>query len=223
MKKIIFIIALFILIFLNSIKQSNAEYERIITNRRIEKKNGKKIHKSTLIFRSKHPEKFDSPRIKQAKEQIKKIKEELKTNSDKNVIVDAYMKLGYWYRILGNHTNLRKYYTKVIEEFPKSKKVFNAQSNLVKMLAEMRRFNESIVEAKKLISNYPDSPKVPSVKYLMGYCYLELKNFKQALKVLNEIIKDSKYSGYKKLAQRLIDKINKQKNSKTTNDERKED
>jgi TolA-binding protein len=52
----------------------------------------------------------------------------------------------------------------------------------------VRNFGVALDEFNRVVTNYPESAKVPDALLKVGYSYYELKNFDKACQTLNEAV-----------------------------------
>ena len=82
---------------------------------------------------------------------------------------------------------------KFLVKYPNSQYSENAQYWMAEALFVTRRYNEAITEYMKLISNYPQSQRVPNSLLKIGYSYYDTGQVTEAEKILKDLIQ--KYPG----------------------------
>lgn len=96
-----------------------------------------------------------------------------------------------------------------LEKYPGSSYADNAQYWLAEANYHMRKFTVALPEFDKVLSQYPDSPKVADAMLKKGYTYYELGDFTNARKVLTEVVQRFPNTRVAKLAGYRLSKIQK--------------
>ena len=92
--------------------------------------------------------------------------------------------------------------------YPTGVYAVNAQYWLGEANYVMRRFEQAIKEFTKVMELNPKSSKSPDAMLKMGYSYYEIKDWKGARKVLNDLVKQFPDTTAAELAQNRLHRIN---------------
>ena len=98
-------------------------------------------------------------------------------------------------------------FTQFIAEYPAGSYADNAQYWLGETYYITRRFEPALQEFQRLVSSYPDSPKLPGALLKIGYTHVELGNKAEAEQVLSDLEERYQGSAAAKLAGRKLREI----------------
>jgi len=93
---------------------------------------------------------------------------------------------------------------KIMDKYPNSKLVDDAQLKIAKFYYDKRDYEQAIKECQKIIDKYPDSNSAPAADIWIAYCYGFLKNYSMAIEKCKEVINKYPNNIYAPLAQRYI-------------------
>jgi len=94
-----------------------------------------------------------------------------------------------------------------LEKHPTSSFAGNAQYWLGEAHYVTREFRQGIVEFKKVLSNFPNSLKIPDAMLKIGYTYYELKQYDESKLLLQDLRKRFPKSTAFRLAGKRLDRI----------------
>ena len=90
---------------------------------------------------------------------------------------------------VGKYDEAIKAYTEFLQKYPAGTYASNAQYWLGEANYVRRQFSVAITEFQKVVSNYPNSKKLPDALLKIGYIHYEMKQTDDARRVLTDLTK----------------------------------
>lgn len=147
---------------------------------------------------------FNIARLYIVKEEYNKARAQLKTiinkySKSEPICSVAVFLLGNSYQIQDNWNSALEQYKKIIQDYPATLKaldvpIYIAQYYKIKYQPDkmLAAFKEAIAQYRALAGRYPDSPLAYSADSLAAQCYIELKDWQNAINSFNSIIEKYK-------------------------------
>lgn len=110
----------------------------------------------------------------------------------------------------GKHDQALAAFKHYLALYPKSEFAHNAQYWLGEINFVNRNYKEAIQEFQKVVSQYPESAKIPDALLKQGYSYYEIKEWDNAKRVLQEIKNRYQQSTAANLADKRLQKMAKE-------------
>ncbi|MCU7843400.1 MAG: tol-pal system protein YbgF [Candidatus Thiodiazotropha sp. (ex Monitilora ramsayi)] len=110
----------------------------------------------------------------------------------------------------GRYPESIKAFTQFLENYPGGAFEDNAQYWLAEASYVNRDFDAALSEFSKVLSNHPQSPKVPGAMLKMGYIHYELKRWPEAREVLQSLQQQYTGSTEARLAEKRLQRMTKE-------------
>ncbi len=142
-----------------------------------------------MKFPNKKFEELDLTASRKIKKQAIETYTRFTENYSKDENVDkAFFNIAMSYRELGQIEDMVNTFIKITKDFPKSKYWEESQLRMGDYFFERKKeFNLSIEIYQKILDR-PTNPYVPFAKYKMGWCYINLDKFDQALNIFESVL-----------------------------------
>ncbi len=110
-------------------------------------------------------------------------------NYPKDEFVDkAFFNIAMSYRELGQIEDMVNTFIKITKDFPKSKYWEESQLRLGDYFFERKKEYDLAIEIYQKILDRPANPYVPFAKYKIGWCFINLDKFDQALNMFESVL-----------------------------------
>lgn len=142
-----------------------------------------------LKFPKKNPDDLDLTASRKAKKQAIETYTRFTENYSKDEFVDkAFFNIAMSYRELGQIEDMVNTFIKITKDYPKSKYWEESQLRLGDYFFERKKEYTLASEIYQKILDRPSNPYVPFAKYKMGWCYINLDHFDQALNIFESVL-----------------------------------
>ncbi|MEQ1723176.1 MAG: tetratricopeptide repeat protein [Pseudobdellovibrio sp.] len=142
-----------------------------------------------MKFPKKDLDSLDLTASRKAKKQAIETYTRFTENYPKDEFVDkAFFNIAMSYRELGQIDDMVNTFIKITKEFPKSKYWEESQLRLGDYFFERKKEFELALEIYQKILDRPANAYVPFAKYKMGWCYINLDKFENALNVFESVL-----------------------------------
>lgn len=113
-------------------------------------------------------------------------------------VTEALYKMGdITYRYVGDTMKGLRYFTELVSNYPLDKYTVLAQQSIAEIYKDkLKDCDRAIVEYQKLIDWDTNSPTAPYFLYQIGSCYMQIRNYPQALIEMESILKRYPQSEY---------------------------
>lgn len=110
----------------------------------------------------------------------------------------------------GQYTNAQASFLEVIEKYPNSEWVDNAQLGIGLVYEALENYTKAIEELGKVAINYPNGDKAPNALFGIGDIYEnKLKDIDNAIKAYKRVMEKYPNGKFAKLSQDRINKLEK--------------
>lgn len=142
-----------------------------------------------MKFPNKKLEELDLTASRKVKKQAIETYTRFTENYSKDEYVDkAFFNIAMSYRELGQIEDMVNTFIKITKDFPKSKYWEESQLRLGDYFFERKKEYNLSIEIYQKILDRPTNPYVPFAKYKMGWCYINLDKFDQALNIFESVL-----------------------------------
>ena len=154
-------------------------------------------HEKSRLLYEEEKAKFPNKKLEEldltASRKIKKQAIETYTRFTENYSKDEYVDKAFFniamsYRELGQIEDMVNTFIKITKDFPKSKYWEESQLRLGDYFFERKKEYNLSLEIYQKILDRPSNPYVPFAKYKMGWCYINMDKFDQALNIFESVL-----------------------------------